>query len=517
MISIVQQVQSVSAQSGSAQSDSVQSKRGRGDFENHVEEQRKHRTDDVSAKPVDRQSDTANEPSGVQDTKSAETENKATETSSDGQDATEDQTSDEQQAQPDESDSAALDTDVQVEDTEFDATFLAEGVQDPVAAADATAPTQIPPENGLSKSDTTEVVVPAEVMTVPSHDAESGSTAGQTPEPGADEFVEIGSEDATAHDPMVGLAASQPTPGQQAPIATLAQPAQNATRRPAQAAELVQPTIEADTTVEETAQPKLADELRLKAGTESLRAELAASQVASRTTTAAPAIPMPAWGSQPSAQPTRPATPSASGLMTAGGALMAPNAIGAALTAAVSDKAAVGLSAQLAGASLSAERDSDMIALPQMLTEASVRAGSSTAHRDGTPRLVAVQLAEAAMQGKPKVDVVLNPQELGNVTMRLSTTENGIAMVIQAERPETEELMRRHIHELEKEFKEMGFDNIEFSFAGSGAEHSDGSEGGSGEAGDALLDGDALMETEQEAALIGGHLNLAAEVLDMRV
>ena len=158
-----------------------------------------------------------------------------------------------------------------------------------------------------------------------------------------------------------------------------------------------------------------------------------------------------------------------------------------------------------------------MIALPQMLAEASVRAGSSTAHRDGTPRLVAVQLAEAAMQGKPKVDVVLNPQELGNVTMRLSTTENGIAMVIQAERPETEELMRRHIHELEKEFKEMGFDNIEFSFAGSGTEHSDTSEGGSGEAGDTLLDGDALLETEQETALIGGHLNLAAEVLDMRV
>ena len=524
MISIVQQVQSVSAQSGNAQSDSAQSKRGRGDFENHVEDQRKRHADDVSSKSVERQSDTENERSAVNQAESAEPQNDATDTPSDRaeapsgkQEAAKDQTSDDPQAQPDESDFVDSEADAQAENTDVAVPLPAEVKQNPVVATvDSLAP-PVSSENAAAAAAIVAEVSSAGVIATSAPTLEGGLAAGQPQESATEATAGVVSVEAAATDPLVGLATSQSTPVQQAPLAALAQAPQGGARRPAQGAEMAQPTIKTDIKGDETAEVKLVDHLKLKAGAESLRAELAASQVESRTPTAAPAVPVPTWGTQPAGQSTRPATPSASGLMTAGGALTAPNALGAALTAAVSDEAGVGLSAQLAGVSFTAERDSDMIALPQMLAEASVRAGSSTAHRDGTPRLVAVQLAEAAMQGKPKVDVVLNPQELGNVTMRLSTTENGIAMVIQAERPETEELMRRHIHELEKEFKEMGFDNIEFSFAGSGTEHSDTSEGGSGEAGDTLLDGDALLETEQETALIGGHLNLAAEVLDMRV
>lgn len=57
--------------------------------------------------------------------------------------------------------------------------------------------------------------------------------------------------------------------------------------------------------------------------------------------------------------------------------------------------------------------------------------------------MVAAQLAEAfAAKGEQKVEVSLNPQELGHVKMRVVASETGITMIIQTERPETGDLMR---------------------------------------------------------------------------
>ncbi|MCJ8336270.1 MAG: flagellar hook-length control protein FliK, partial [Epibacterium sp.] len=415
-------------------------------------------------------------------------------------------------AEPDESDSTDLAPDFQDGDADSASPVPADSVnQLSVAGAGSKDPT-VSSENAATDAVTGEAS-PASTIATPPSVAERGLSAGQSQESDTEEGTGLAAEDVEATDPLVGLSASQSAPVQQGSLAARTQVPQGGARRAAHSAELVQPTAGAGTTGDETAQAKLARDHTFRTGTQSLRSELAASQILAVTTSAAPPIPVHGPGSQS----TRPAMPSVSGLMTSGGALVAPNALGATLTTAVSDETALDLPLQFAGAARSAERDSDMIALPQMLTEASVRAGSNTVHRDGTPRLVAVQLAEAAMQGKPKVDVILNPQELGNVTMRLSTTENGIAMLIRAERPETEELMRRHIHELEKEFKEMGFENIEFSFAGGGTEDASNGGGGSAEVRDGFLDEAALMETEEETALMGGHLNLAAEVLDMRV
>ncbi|MFV1462512.1 MULTISPECIES: flagellar hook-length control protein FliK [unclassified Phaeobacter] len=103
--------------------------------------------------------------------------------------------------------------------------------------------------------------------------------------------------------------------------------------------------------------------------------------------------------------------------------------------------------------------------LAQLLTEATVSPG--TVHKPETPRLIANQMAEAlAMKGDRNVDVALNPKELGHVNMRVSVTDTGVSVMIQTERAETGDLMRRHINELADEFRRMGFEDISFQFSG---------------------------------------------------
>jgi Flagellar hook-length control protein FliK len=92
----------------------------------------------------------------------------------------------------------------------------------------------------------------------------------------------------------------------------------------------------------------------------------------------------------------------------------------------------------------------------------------------GTVRNIGYQLVDAVVQqaGRP-VEVALNPEELGRVRIALTTLESGISVAIVAERPETLELMRRHIEQLEAEFRQLGYENIGFEFSGGDAQTSD--------------------------------------------
>ncbi len=85
--------------------------------------------------------------------------------------------------------------------------------------------------------------------------------------------------------------------------------------------------------------------------------------------------------------------------------------------------------------------------------------------RADTVRHAAAQAVEVFVRqpGKP-VEITLNPRELGKVRMALSTTEAGVTVVILSERPETQELMRRHIDQLAQEFRSLGYENTAFQF-----------------------------------------------------
>ncbi|MBM1641062.1 flagellar hook-length control protein FliK [Sulfitobacter mediterraneus] len=80
---------------------------------------------------------------------------------------------------------------------------------------------------------------------------------------------------------------------------------------------------------------------------------------------------------------------------------------------------------------------------------------------------VAQQIVDVAktLPNRP-VEISLNPEELGRLKLHLVTSEAGIAVHVSAERPETMDLLRRHIGILDQEFLKLGFEDVAFSFAG---------------------------------------------------
>ncbi|MFS4581710.1 flagellar hook-length control protein FliK [Phaeobacter sp. C3_T13_0] len=157
----------------------------------------------------------------------------------------------------------------------------------------------------------------------------------------------------------------------------------------------------------------------------------------------------------------------------------------------------------------------EMAGLSQLLTEATVSPG--TVHKPETPRLIANQMAEAlATKGERNVDVALNPKELGHVNMRVSVTDTGVSVMIQTERAETGDLMKRHINELADEFRRMGFEDISFQFSGDEASNRGGGNDTSGNHSgqSARLDGDV---DDMPAEPIAQSLNLGEVGLDMRI
>ncbi|WP_417605348.1 flagellar hook-length control protein FliK [Primorskyibacter flagellatus] len=92
------------------------------------------------------------------------------------------------------------------------------------------------------------------------------------------------------------------------------------------------------------------------------------------------------------------------------------------------------------------------------------------------PENITRQIVEAIHRAADnRVEIRLNPDELGRVQIQMTTTEAGIVMSVISERPETTELLRRHIDLLAQEFEGMGYSEMEFTFndeRASGEQHS---------------------------------------------
>ncbi len=82
-------------------------------------------------------------------------------------------------------------------------------------------------------------------------------------------------------------------------------------------------------------------------------------------------------------------------------------------------------------------------------------------------RAIARQMA-AAIQvraGSGTIEIALSPEELGRVSITLNGREDGMVLTIAAERPETLDLMRRHLAVLEAEFQSLGYGDISFDLS----------------------------------------------------
>ena len=66
------------------------------------------------------------------------------------------------------------------------------------------------------------------------------------------------------------------------------------------------------------------------------------------------------------------------------------------------------------------------------------------------------------------VEIRLSPEELGHVRMQLITGETGLTVHITADRPDTLDLMRRHIDQLARDLADAGYGDAAFSFGEDG-------------------------------------------------
>ncbi|WP_158547379.1 flagellar hook-length control protein FliK [Rhodovulum sp. 12E13] len=82
----------------------------------------------------------------------------------------------------------------------------------------------------------------------------------------------------------------------------------------------------------------------------------------------------------------------------------------------------------------------------------------------------AQQVADAVRQGfaRGSVDVALHPEELGRVRLSFSPAEAGLTVTIQADRPDTLDLLRRHADLLGNDLRQQGFGTISFEFGAQG-------------------------------------------------
>ena len=86
-------------------------------------------------------------------------------------------------------------------------------------------------------------------------------------------------------------------------------------------------------------------------------------------------------------------------------------------------------------------------------------------------RSVAMQLAAAVSMDRPGAfEIRLSPEELGMVKLTLQVADGTVALAIEAERPETLELMRRSLDVLEREFRDAGFTSLNLSFGDRGGD-----------------------------------------------
>jgi flagellar hook-length control protein FliK len=142
---------------------------------------------------------------------------------------------------------------------------------------------------------------------------------------------------------------------------------------------------------------------------------------------------------------------------------------------------------------------------------------STVGTRADMPLHVARQIAEVINRAPGNaIELALHPAELGRVRMTLSPAEVGMTIMIQAERPETLDLMRRNIEALGSAISDLGYEDVSFSF---GQETSDSQgENREGQTGpSAILNTNEPAVQKIDPAPVMSQLRLGAAGLDVRI
>lgn len=155
-------------------------------------------------------------------------------------------------------------------------------------------------------------------------------------------------------------------------------------------------------------------------------------------------------------------------------------------------------------------------------------AGPETARQIATQIGAHLEGPDAVKAANGGFDLRLDPDELGQVRLKLVTQDNASVLYVSADRPETLDLMRRHIASLEQDLRAMGHNNLTLQFAGNGTQGQsfgqqaglaqgwgNGSTGGGSAGGQGHAGGSADTQTQTQtrpAARLG-----ARDSLDLRL
>lgn len=82
-----------------------------------------------------------------------------------------------------------------------------------------------------------------------------------------------------------------------------------------------------------------------------------------------------------------------------------------------------------------------------------------------TEAQVVKQVLSAPLADGNITEIALDPEELGRVRMQMITHEASVQIVIAVERPETADLMRKHLDLLTNDFKDLGYGDVNLEFA----------------------------------------------------
>ncbi|WP_370225813.1 flagellar hook-length control protein FliK [Pararhodobacter marinus] len=84
---------------------------------------------------------------------------------------------------------------------------------------------------------------------------------------------------------------------------------------------------------------------------------------------------------------------------------------------------------------------------------------------------IAAQIQHPGLSGPGGFSLALDPEELGHVRLTLVNHEAASVLMVHADRPETLDLMRRHIALLEQDLRSLGHDALSLHFSGGDAGH----------------------------------------------
>lgn len=98
--------------------------------------------------------------------------------------------------------------------------------------------------------------------------------------------------------------------------------------------------------------------------------------------------------------------------------------------------------------------------------EPAVARDQSSPQRGAVPSPIR-QIAEAiTVADGNRIDIRLEPEELGRVRIQMQLSEHGVALQLAADRPETLEMLRRHVDQLARYLSEAGVQSNNLSFSG---------------------------------------------------